>query len=103
MKAAVTTKPGAPEVIEIRDVAIPKIKPGWVLIKVMAFGLNRSEIFTRRGTTERTSTNALGFRLESVYENIAAPSVIPFFKLVWDSIFTSPRQEAWCFSFFAFK
>ncbi|MEQ9374985.1 MAG: zinc-binding alcohol dehydrogenase family protein [Imperialibacter sp.] len=49
MKAAVTTQAGAPEVIEIKEVARPEIKSGWVLIKVMAFGLNRSEIFTRRG------------------------------------------------------
>ena len=49
MKAAITTKAGNPEVIEIRDVDKPKAKTGWVLIKVEAFGLNRSELFTRRG------------------------------------------------------
>lgn len=49
MKAAVTTKPGNPNVIEIREVPLPGVKSGWVLIKVKAFGLNRSELFTRRG------------------------------------------------------
>ncbi|MFV1884527.1 MAG: zinc-binding alcohol dehydrogenase family protein [Balneola sp.] len=49
MKAAVTTKAGNPEVIEILDVDLPEIKPGWMLINVKAFGLNRSELFTRRG------------------------------------------------------
>lgn len=49
MKAAITNKAGSPEVIEIREVPKPDVKSGWVLIKVMAFGLNRSEIFTRRG------------------------------------------------------
>lgn len=49
MKAAVTTKAGAPEVIEIKEVSRPEVKSGWVLIKIKAFGLNRSEIFTRRG------------------------------------------------------
>jgi len=49
MKAAVTTKAGEPSVIEIREVPIPEIKPGWVLIKVRSFGLNRSELFTRQG------------------------------------------------------
>lgn len=49
MKAGVTTKPGDPDVIQIRDLPLPKIKEGWVLIKVKAFGLNRSEIFTRKG------------------------------------------------------
>jgi len=49
MKAAITTKAGSPEVIEIQEVATPIVKSGWVLIKVKAFGLNRSELFTRRG------------------------------------------------------
>ncbi len=49
MKAAVTTKKGSPEVIEIQEKPIPDPKKGWVLIKVKAFGLNRSELFTRQG------------------------------------------------------
>ena len=49
MKAAVTTKAGNPDAIEIQNVSIPKVKEGWVLIRVKAFGLNRSELFTRRG------------------------------------------------------
>ncbi|OJJ14332.1 NADPH:quinone reductase [marine bacterium AO1-C] len=49
MKAAITTKAGAPEVIIVQEVPKPEVKPGWVLIKVKAFGLNRSELFTRRG------------------------------------------------------
>lgn len=49
MKAGVTTKPGNPDVIQIKDLPIPVVKEGWVLVKVKAFGLNRSEIFTRKG------------------------------------------------------
>jgi NADPH2:quinone reductase len=49
MKAAITTKAGSPAVIEIQEVATPTVKSGWVLINVKAFGLNRSELFTRRG------------------------------------------------------
>ncbi len=49
MKAAVTTQAGGPEVIEIQEKPIPTVQEGWVLIKIKAFGLNRSEIFTRRG------------------------------------------------------
>ncbi len=47
MKAAVTIKPGSPEVIELREKSIPSAKKEWVLIKIKAFGLNRSEIFIR--------------------------------------------------------
>ena len=49
MKAAVTLQSGAPEVIAIQERAIPEIKQGWVLIRIKAFGLNRSELFTRQG------------------------------------------------------
>lgn len=49
MKAAVTTKAGNPDVIEIQEKPKPLVKEGWVLIKIKAFGLNRSEIFTRQG------------------------------------------------------
>ncbi len=52
MKVAVTTKAGGPDVIEIQEIAIPDVKAGWVLIQVKAFGLNRSELFTRRGDSE---------------------------------------------------
>lgn len=34
MKAAVTTKAGSPEVIEIQEVPQPEVKSGWVLIEV---------------------------------------------------------------------
>jgi len=49
MKAAVTIQSGKPLVIKIQEVPIPESKPGWILIRVKAFGLNRSELFTRRG------------------------------------------------------
>jgi len=49
MRAIITEKPGSPEVLKLKEIQIPKLKPGWVLIKVMAFGLNRSELFTRQG------------------------------------------------------
>lgn len=49
MKAAVTTRKGEPDVIEIQEIVKPEATKGWVLVKVKAFGLNRSEIFTRQG------------------------------------------------------
>ena len=49
MKAIVIDGPGAPEVLKIREIPRPVPAPGWVLIKVMAFGLNRAELFTRQG------------------------------------------------------
>ena len=45
MRAAITLETGPPSVIKIKEAPIPQIKQGWVLIKVKAFGLNRSELF----------------------------------------------------------
>jgi NADPH:quinone reductase-like Zn-dependent oxidoreductase len=49
MKAYVISEPGGPEKLVFTEIKTPKAKPGWGLIKVKAFGLNRSEWFTRRG------------------------------------------------------
>jgi NADPH:quinone reductase-like Zn-dependent oxidoreductase len=49
MKAAVIYKPGGPEVLQIERRPIPTPGGGQVLLRVMAFGLNRSELFTRQG------------------------------------------------------
>jgi len=49
MKAAVIREPGAAEMLTIEELPVPQPAPGWVLIRVKAFGLNRSELFTRQG------------------------------------------------------
>ena len=47
MKAVVLYKTCQPEELTVSEVPIPKVKPGWVLIQVKAFGLNRSELMMR--------------------------------------------------------
>ena len=49
MKAAVIYEAGGPEVLKLETRPVPTPKQGEVLIRVKAFGLNRSEIFTRQG------------------------------------------------------
>lgn len=49
MRAVVLEKPCTAEELVIREVLMPKVKQGWVLVKIKAFGINRSEIFTRQG------------------------------------------------------
>jgi NADPH:quinone reductase-like Zn-dependent oxidoreductase len=49
MRAAVCTKAGGPEVLEIRELPMPAVRPGWSLVKVRGAGLNRSELRTRQG------------------------------------------------------
>ncbi len=49
MKAAVIREPGAPVVLVIEELPVPQPATGWIRIRVNAFGLNRSELFTRQG------------------------------------------------------
>lgn len=49
MKAIVITKPGGPEVLQLRDYANPVPDVEEVLIQVKAAGINRSDIFQRKG------------------------------------------------------
>jgi len=55
MKAAVIHEPGGPEVIKLESRPVPTPKTGEVLIRVKAFGLNRSELFTRQGLSPGVS------------------------------------------------
>jgi NADPH:quinone reductase-like Zn-dependent oxidoreductase len=48
MKAVVLKNTGKPEVLADSEVPVPTVKPGWVLIQVKAFGLNRSELMMRQ-------------------------------------------------------
>ncbi|MGH1565409.1 zinc-binding alcohol dehydrogenase family protein [Mumia sp. DW29H23] len=52
MRAVVLDAPGPPSSLALRDLPIPQPRPGEVLIRVHAFGLNRSELHTRLGLAE---------------------------------------------------
>src|ERR1043166_5334829 len=72
MRAIVLTMPGGPEALEIRHVPRPEPRDGWVLIRVEAFGLNRSELHTRLGLSPSvTLPRVLGIECVGVVE--AAP------------------------------
>jgi NADPH:quinone reductase len=77
MRAIVIERPGGPEVLEIHD-DWPKPEPvsGRVLIRVMAFGLNRGEMYTRLGHSPSvTFPRVLGIECAGIVE--AAPDT-PF-------------------------
>ncbi len=72
MRAFVISEPGGPERLELRQVPRPTPRDGWVLIRNRAFGLNRSEWFTRRGESPSVGfPRVLG--IECVGEVVAAP------------------------------
>ncbi len=50
MRAIVITKPGGPEVLELRDVAMPEPAPGQVRVRIRACAVNRADLMQRMGT-----------------------------------------------------
>ena len=72
MRAFVITQPGGPEKLVLREVPKPTPRDGWVLIRNRAFGLNRSEWFTRRGESPSVKfPRVLG--IECTGEAVEAP------------------------------
>ncbi len=49
MKAIEITQPGGPEVLQPCERPLPELKPGEILIKVRAAGVNRPDVFQRLG------------------------------------------------------
>ena len=49
MRAAIITRPGGPEVLEVREVPTPAPAADQVLVRVKAAGVNRADILQRRG------------------------------------------------------
>lgn len=71
MRAVVCTRAGPPDVMEVRELPVPERAPGWVLVRVRAFGLNRAELFTRQGDSPGVAfPRVLG--IECVGEVVAA-------------------------------
>ena len=54
-RAAVLDAPGPARGLRLREVPVPTPRPGWALIAVKAFGLNRSELHSRLGLAEGMS------------------------------------------------
>lgn len=52
MRAVVLEEPGPVDRLELKVLPVPEPGPGWVRIKVEAFGINRSELHTRLGLAE---------------------------------------------------
>ncbi len=48
MKAIVLTHPCEAGEMILQEVEIPKVRPGWILIKIKAFGINHSEVLLRK-------------------------------------------------------
>jgi NADPH:quinone reductase-like Zn-dependent oxidoreductase len=76
MKAVVIHEAGGPEVLNVENRPIPSPRTGEVLIQVKAFGLNRSELFTRQGHSPGVKfPRVLGIEAVGIVEQ--APGIAP--------------------------
>lgn len=49
MRAIVISKPGGPEVLELRDVPLPEVGPGQARVRIRATAVNRADLLQRLG------------------------------------------------------
>ena len=54
MQTALFRNYGGPEVLTVEEVSTPEVKPGHVLIKILAAGINRLEHYLREGSYSRS-------------------------------------------------
>jgi NADPH:quinone reductase len=73
MLAAAVHEPGGPEVLRVEELPVPEARPGWVLVRVGAFGLNRSELVTRQGGSGDAVEFPRVLGIECVGEVVEAP------------------------------
>jgi NADPH:quinone reductase-like Zn-dependent oxidoreductase len=81
MRAVVAERPDGPDGLVVREVPRPEPCPGWALVRVEAFGLNRSEYKTLKGYAGDAVTfpRILGIELVGAVEAVHgdAPAVPP--------------------------
>ena len=78
MKAVVTTGNGGYDKLEYRDVPIPILGSGEVLLQVLAAGVNNTEINTRLGWYSSSVTNSTETTAE-IEEKQATASILQVF------------------------
>ena len=83
MKAAVLRTAGGPEVLTLSDEPVPVPQPGWVLVRVKAFGLNRGELLTRQGHSPAVQfPRILGLECAGVVESAPGGEFAPGTKVI---------------------
>ena len=78
MQAIVLTQPGGIDQLVVTAVPKPEVKPGWVRIQVKAFGVNESEVTSRKGESDPDFTfpRILGIEGVGVIDAVPAGSAL---------------------------
>lgn len=76
MRAIRLTGPGGPNALTVSDVPVPDVKPGWVRIRVKAFGVNESEVTSRKGesSSDFSYPRVLGIEVAGTVDAVAPDS-----------------------------
>jgi NADPH:quinone reductase len=83
MKAIVLDAPGPTAELKVRERPVPEVRPGWVRIRVRAFGINRSELMTRLGlSTGVTYPRVLGIECAGEVDAAPGSALVPGQKVV---------------------
>ena len=78
MKAIVIHEAGGPEKMRLEERPVPQVRPGWSLVRVKGFGINHSEIFTRKGLSPSvTFPRILGIECTGIVERSTDPENLP--------------------------
>lgn len=78
MKAVTVYEAGGPDKLIYEEVPKPTLKQDWSLIKVMGFGVNHSEIFTREGQSPSVEfPRILGIECVGVIEETSDENLLP--------------------------
>lgn len=78
MKAIVIHEAGGPEKLRLEERPVPQARPGWSLVRVKGFGINHSEIFTRKGLSPSvTFPRILGIECTGIVERSTDPGNLP--------------------------
>jgi NADPH:quinone reductase-like Zn-dependent oxidoreductase len=73
MRAIVLSKPGGADTLVPTEVPKPEVRPGWVRIRIKAFGINESEVTSRKGESDPDFTYPRILGIEGVGIIDAAP------------------------------
>lgn len=78
MKAVKVFEKGDVDVLKVVDIEKSKLKEGWSLVRIKGFGINRSEIFTRKGYSDSvTFPRILGIECVGIIEETSDVANLP--------------------------
>lgn len=83
VKAVVLKKTCRADELKVSEVPIPEVKPDWVLVKVLGFGINRAEIVLREYEADEGYINLPVIPGIECVGEVVDPSNVNSVKVTW--------------------